>query len=80
MGTEKDEVSAAIFLTRTLMFLHTEFKNIKIDLIKYHIVRAPQNYIYVCKGMKPDCVFLLIKVDAQATLLSLGRHWCDIIL
>lgn len=80
MAEATDKIYAAIFDTRTLLFTHGGFKDIKMDMIRYHIVRAPEHYIYVGKGMEPGCVHLLIRVDPQALYFFLGKHVCNIII
>lgn len=80
MASPNETISAAIFDTRTLLFTHGGYKDIKLDLIKYSVTRPkrPENHGYIGKGMQPGCVHYLIRVDDGGMYFFLGKHVCNI--
>jgi hypothetical protein len=72
------EVDTAILDVRNLMFTNVNYKTIRVDVIVYKIVEAGPFFFFITKGLRPDCVFYLVKVDGRSTLLQLGKHVCGI--
>lgn len=76
--TGQVEVDTVTLDVRNLLFTNENYKNVRIDVVIYKIIKAGTFFFFITKGLKADCVFYLIKVDTPATLFQLGRHVCGI--
>lgn len=78
MASPNEEIDAVMFDTKTLLFCHDGYNDIYIDLIRYSVTNAPENYIYICKGLAPDCVHFLVRMHTPGIYFFLGQHVCNV--